>query len=127
MTAGADSRRGPAPTAPEDLLDDAGLALLERVGQVVDALGPHTVRTTKSQVAFHRVRGFAYVWPAGRSGDDVPAVLGVALPRAVPSPRWAEVAHPSARTWVHDLALRSVDDVDDEVVAWLREAYEAAD
>jgi hypothetical protein len=42
------------------------------------------------------------------------------------SPRWKEVSEPSRGRFVHHLELRSIDDVDDEVEAWLREAWEAS-
>jgi hypothetical protein len=53
-------------------------------------------------------------------------VLSVALPREVADPRWKEVVHPSPGVWMHHLELHSPAEVDDEVRAWLAEAYDAA-
>src|SRR5690606_2402390 len=91
-------------------------------------MGDVEVAATKSQVAFRRRRGFAYLWLPGMylSKPQAEVVLSIALPRAVDSPRWKEVAHPSTNFWQHHLEIQSVDDVDDEVVAWLVEAAEAA-
>jgi hypothetical protein len=50
-------------------------------------------------------------------------VLSIAMDRELTSPRFKEVAHPSPRTWQHHLEIRDVADVDDEIKAWLREAY----
>ena len=55
--------------------------------------------------------------------SEVPAVLSVALPREVASERVKEVVHPSPHVWMHHLELDDVSQVDDEVRAWLREAW----
>lgn len=104
-----------------------GQAVAAAVVRAVDALGPHEVRASGSQVAFRRRTGFAYLWRPGQYVDsEVPAVLSIAFPREVTSPRWKEVAHPSAHVWMHHLELRTPAEVDDEVRAWLVEAYDAA-
>ena len=115
---------------PEELLDGhpVAMSVFERVRSEVAALGPFDVRTTTSQIAFRRKRGFAYVWLPGRylekPGAEV--VLSIALGRQDPSPRFKEVAHPAARHWMHHLELHGPDEIDDEVLGWLREAYERA-
>jgi hypothetical protein len=95
---------------------------------VLDRLGGVEVRTTTSQVAFRRRRGFAYLWLPGRylarPGADV--VLSVVLGRRDRSPRWKEVAHPSPAHWMHHLELTDATQVDHEVAAWLEEAAEKA-
>ena len=53
-------------------------------------------------------------------------VLTVVLGRRDPSPRWKEVLHPARAHWVHHLELHDPAEIDDEVVAWLREAAERA-
>lgn len=113
----------------EDLFagDDVALAVLTRVRAVLEAAGPVEERTTKSQVAFRRSRGFAYLWPPARYvRTTVPVVLSVALRRRDTSPRWKEVANPRPRLWIHHLEVRDVDELDDEVVDLLREAAESA-
>ena len=85
------------------------------------------VRVTKSQVAFRRGRGFAYVWRPGQYvNSEVPAVLSIALPREISSDRIKSVAHPSSKVWMHHIELSEVSQIDDEVCAWLAEAYENA-
>jgi hypothetical protein len=115
-----------AVAGPEELF--AGfpdsLAICTRVASVVAEIGDATVAVSKSQVAFKRRRGFAYVWRPGQYvSSHVPAVLSIALPHEVTSGRWKEVVHPSPRVWMHHLELRTPADVDDEVRGWLREAY----
>ena len=102
-------------------IHDAVRALVERIG-------PSQIRVTRSQVAFRRRVGFAYLWLPGkwlhRPSSEV--VLSIALRCPDPSPRFKEVAHPAERVWMHHLEVRSVEDLDGEVEAWLREAYESA-
>ena len=43
-----------------------GLTLYEAVADVVADLGEAEVRVTKSQIAFRRRTGFAYVWRLGK-------------------------------------------------------------
>lgn len=117
------------PAAPEDLFagHPAGLALWQRVERLAGGLPGTVVRTSRSQVALRRRRVFAFVWRPGRYlRSDVPAVLSIALDRALDSPRFKEVAHPAPTTWMHHLELHDPGEVDDEVAAWLREAWEAA-
>jgi hypothetical protein len=115
--------------SPEDLFagHPAGLAIHDRVAEVVGALGDVESRVTRSQVAFRHGRGFAFVWRPGQYvRSEVPAVLSIALPREVSSPRFKEVVHPSPYVWMHHLELADPDQVDDEVCRWLREAWEHA-
>ncbi|WP_369690615.1 DUF5655 domain-containing protein [Microbacterium hydrocarbonoxydans] len=37
-----------------------------------------------------------------------------------------EVVHPSPRTWMHHIELRSVTDVDEELLGWVVQAYQEA-
>jgi len=104
-----------------------GLAICRRVQDVVAAIGAAPVSVTKSQLAFRRRRGFAYVWRPGQYVDsDVPAVLSIALPRQVTSDRFKSVVHPAKNIWMHHLELRDVSEVDDEVRGWLEDAYSSA-
>lgn len=104
-----------------------GLAVLRAVEEAVAGLGEVTVREGRSQVAFRRRKGFAYVWRPGQYvRSEVPAVLSIALPAELASDRFKEVAHPAPGVWMHHLELRSPDQVDDEVRGWLAEAHGAA-
>lgn len=104
------------------------LAICLAVQKAVSEIGEASTRVTKSQVAFRRRRGFAYVWRPGQYVDSaVPAVLSLALPHALTSDRFKEVAHPSAHTWMHHLELHETSELDDEVLGWLAEAYASAE
>lgn len=104
-----------------------GLQLYRAVENLVAQIGEAGVRVTKSQVAFRRRRGFAYMWRPGQYvTSDVPVVLSIALPRSVASDRFKSIVHPSTKVWMHHLELRDLAQVDNEVRGWLAEAYEHA-
>jgi hypothetical protein len=117
------------PSSPEELFDGhpLGYRLYQAAAEVIDGFGDVERRATKSQVAFRARRGFAYVWRPGQYvKSDVPAVLSFDLPRHVQSPRIKQVVPVRNGTWLHHLELSAVDDIDDEVVGWLRQAFDAA-
>lgn len=105
-----------------------GLSVFERVRTALAGVEGVAVRTSKSQVAFRRRRGFAYLWLPGRylAKPSADVVLSIALGRLDKSPRWKEVAHPVPAHWIHHLEVRSIDDVDAGVAALLCEAAEHA-
>lgn len=104
-----------------------GLAIHDEVAQVLGSYGGVSTRVTRSQVAFRRDVGFAFLWRPGQYvRSDVPAVLSIALPNELVSPRFKEVVHPAPTVWMHHLEIRDVSQVDDEVRGWLREAWEHA-
>lgn len=113
---------------PEDFFaghPDA-LAVFERVRTLLDGIDTYEVRTSKSQVAFRRRRGFAYLWMPGqyRSSPDAEVVLSIVLGRPDDSTRFKQVVHPAAAHWMHHLEVHDLSDLDDEVQAWLREAMQ---
>ncbi len=105
-----------------------GLAAYHRVRAVLEELGPVEVRVSRSQVAFRRRRGVAYLWLPGRyvRAPASEVVLSIVLGRAERSARFKEIVQPSRRHWMHHLVFRDVAELDDEVVGWLREAYDRA-
>lgn len=103
-------------------------ALYDAVAEEIEALGGDVrVRVGRSQVAFARGRTFAAVWMPGRylRGEVAPLVLTVFLPQRDDSPRWKEVVEPAPGRFTHHLELRDAGEVDEEVRAWLRRAWEA--
>jgi hypothetical protein len=118
----------PVPDDVERFFADhpSGLAVFERVSEAVAPAGPVTVRVSRSQVAFRRTRGFAFLWLPGMylRGPGAEVVLSIALGREVASERWKQVVSPSPGSWMHHLEVGSPEDVDDEVAGWLLEAAE---
>jgi hypothetical protein len=120
-----------APTTAEEFFagTSTGLAVFRRVNDLVSRAAPDvSVRVSKSQVAFRRRRGFAYLWLPGQYLKKPAAeiVLSIALSRHLHSERFKEVAHPAAAVWLHHLEIHAVQDVDDQVAGWLQEAAENA-
>ena len=115
---------------PLDLLEGhpVAVSVYERVRSCMADLEPFEVRTSKSQIAFRRTRGFAYLWLPGQylRNPDAEIVLSIALGRHDHSERFKEVVHPAAHHWMHHLELHGPEEVDDEVAGWLREAAEHA-
>ena len=91
---------------------------------MVEQHGPFEVRVSKSQVAFWRKRGFAYLWRPGQylKHPQAEVVLSIALGRLVESARFKEVAHPTPAHWIHHLEIHNLTDLDNEVADWLRVA-----
>lgn len=117
------------PSTASEFFEDspAGLAIFEAVASVVSAFGPVKVQVSKSQITFRRRRGFAYLWRPGQYVKSlVPAVLSLALPRELESPRFKEIAHPTTKVWMHHLELHDTSMIDPEVTGWLREGYDSA-
>jgi hypothetical protein len=108
--------------------DEEALRLFEAVRKAVDRCGPPQISVTKGQVAFKRKRGFAWAWRPGMylKGKRPPLVLSVGLRRRDLSPRWKQVVEPYPGRFIHHLELNSEKQIDDEVHAWLSEAWELA-
>jgi hypothetical protein len=120
-----------AATTPEEFFagHDEALAAFRRVQDLLARAGfTLTIRTSKSQVAFRRRRGFAYLWMPGqylrRPAAEV--VLSIALDRLIRSSRFKEVVQLTSSVWMHHLEIRDLADLDDEVAGWLQEAAEHA-
>ncbi len=103
--------------------------IFEALQSAVEAIGPVELRVTKSQVAFRRRRGFVWAWMPGMylRGKPAPLVLTLALRRRDSSLRWKEVVEPRPGLFIHHLELYSAGEIDDEVISWLREAWEEAE
>ena len=107
--------------------DAQALRLFEAVADCVEGFGDGGLKVSKSQIAFRRARNFAMVWrPAQYLGRGAPLVLTVLLRRRDRSSRWKEVVEPAPGRFTHHLELRDVAEVDDEVEAWLTEAWQSA-
>jgi hypothetical protein len=102
--------------------------LFEAVRQEVEAIGEASIRITKSQIGFRRQRSFAAVWMPEQylKREAAPLVLSVFTQSRIKSSRWKEVVEPAPGRFTHHLELNDTDDIDEEVVSWLRQAWEGA-
>lgn len=115
---------------PDDYLSGHDLAqqLFSAIAATLAEFGEVTVHTSKSQIAFRRQRNFAWVWIPGKylRGRGAPLVLTLVFAMRIDSPRWKEVVEPRPGFFTHHLELFRLADIDEEVCAWLRTAWEAA-
>lgn len=129
MTGGGGHPGPSTPASPAEFFagHPDGLAVYEAVARVLRALGDVEETVSRSQIAFRRGRGFAYVWrPAQYVASEVPAVLSIAASHRIESPRFKQVVQPAPTTWMHHLEIRDPSEIDDDVRGWLRVAYEGA-
>jgi hypothetical protein len=93
-------------------------ALFDAVVAELRALGPVTILPEKTRIAFQVRMSFAQLTPRRRWIDG-----HVVLARRLESPRFRSVQTFSPRNHLHTFRLASLADVDDELRAWLAEAY----
>ena len=109
---------------------DESRQLFDAMHEAIEDLGEVELRVTKSQVAFRTSQGkaFARAWMPGQylRGKTAPLVLTLSLRSRHPSPRWKEIVEPAPGRFTHHLELYAVDDIDQEVRGWLRDAWQAA-
>jgi len=108
--------------------DGASRKLFDALSAIVEQIGPAQIQVTRSQVAFRRRKAFAWAWRPAQylGGERAPLVLTLILRRRDVSPRWKQIVEPRPGYFTHHLELHAVADLDDEVRAWLREAWAAA-
>jgi hypothetical protein len=101
------------------------LRIFEAVVAALDGVGPVTVRTTRSQVAFASGRQFAWIWLPGRwlRKPAAETVLSIGLGRDAGGGRFKEVVQVARGRWMHHLELSGPNEIDAQVRDWLAEAW----
>ncbi|MEL6812252.1 MAG: DUF4287 domain-containing protein [Bacteroidota bacterium] len=98
------------------------IPIYEKLLMVVSSFGDDVVTTPKkTSVSIIRKKQFALIKPATKTRID----LGLKL-KGKPTTTRLENSGPFGAMCTHRVRLSSVHDVDDELVDWLREAYENA-
>ena len=115
----------------ESLLEEneTSRALYDALRTLMDRIGTANLVISKSQVAFRRKRAFAWVWIPGqylKRAGLAPLVLTLVFSYADKSPRWKEIVEPAFGKFTHHLELWDLKDVDSQVEAWLRKAWDEA-
>src|SRR6476620_7587617 len=93
--------------------------LFDLVVTAVRAIGPVTVLPEKTRIAFQVRMSFAQVTPRKSWLDG-----HVVLARRLENPRFNRIETFSPRNHLHAFRIRGESEIDDEVLGWLREAYE---
>jgi uncharacterized protein DUF5655 len=106
----------------EGFLDGRGeraRALFERFEGLIAACGPYEVAPAKTRVAF-----MARVRFAGVSAiSDRGMTIAFGLPRPVRHPRIRKIEDYGGGWYGHWMRIRSPEELDAELLAWLRESY----
>ena len=97
-------------------------ALFDALANAVHACGPAEVLSEKTRIAFHRRMSFISVYPRR---DHL--ILGIVLAQRVEHPRFDSVQTFSPRNHLHNLRLRAIDEIDDDVRTWIRAAYDVGE
>ena len=93
-------------------------ALFDQVVRIVESIGPVRVLPEKTRIAFQVRMSFAQVTPRHAWLDG-----HVVLARRLEHPRFRQIQTFSPRNHLHAFRITSAADLDDDFVAWLREAY----
>ena len=100
--------------------------LYEAVRAKICELPGVTVKVSKTQVSFSNRHGFAYVsLPHSRIKGHPAACILVTfgLSYRLDDPRIYVATEPYPMRWTHHVIVERVDEVDDQLMAWIREAY----
>lgn len=97
-------------------------SLYERFVELVNQCGPVTIEPTKTRIGFQVRMIFATV---SLKADGLDA--HVVLSRRLENPRFARIESISPRNHVHHFWIQSEEELDDEVAAWLEEAYKVGE
>ncbi len=96
------------------------VALYEHFSALVLDCGPVQVAPAKARIGFQVRMIFAAVNKLSERGLDAHVVLTRRLDR----PRFRRIETMTPRCYVHHFRIESVSELDDEVMSWLREAYQ---
>lgn len=114
-----------APGVPVDEVfagrPDEQREIYDVVMEHLEGLGPVHTDAVRVGVFLKTDRKLAEIRPMARALS-----IELMLPREVGSPRMTRVLRVSAEKYAHFLRLREPDEVDDEILGWLTEAYDFA-
>lgn len=107
------------------------LALYEALFRAVEAAFPEgSVRVQKTQISFYGRHLFAAASLPVRRRKDWPKiclVVTVGLSYRLESPRVAVASEPYPGRWTHHILVTEAGQIDEELMGWLREAWDFAE
>ena len=106
----------------------AALLLYEIFEQrVLSEIGEVKIRVQKTQISFSGKHNFAFVsFLPVRKAKERPAcyiVVTFGLNRREESPRIDAATKPYPNRWTHHVLISEPEEIDDELMAWVKEAY----
>lgn len=99
--------------------------------RILTEIGEDTeIRVQKTQISFYQKHMFACVSFAGvRKKKDCPPVylvVTVGLSHKLESPRIDAATEPYPNRWTHHILISGFEEIDEELMGWLKEAAEFA-
>ena len=107
----------------------AALPLYERLeGLILEQIPDVKIKASKTQISFSNKRGFAFVSfnPCRRAKErpEVWMTVTFGLSYRKDSPRIDVAAEPYPNRWTHHVMVGSEEEIDSELMGWIREAAE---
>ena len=86
----------------------------------ITTLGPFEIAPKKGYVSLRRKKQFAMIGPASKTRVEV----GLNMKGAEPTARL--VAMPAGGMCQYKVDLTDIEDIDEELISWIRQAYDSA-
>jgi predicted transport protein len=106
------------------------LPLYEIFGEKVLAEYPDVqVKIQKTQISFSNKHQFAFVWLPIRkmkNRPDIYIIVSFGLSYPLESPRIVEATEPYPNRWTHHVIIQEQNEIDAELMGWIKEAYDFA-
>ena len=107
----------------------AALPLYEAFAERLSSeIGSARVRVQKTQISFSNQYNFAFVsfLPVRKAKDrpDPYLVISFGLDHRVDSPRIDAASEPYPNRWTHHVLVSAREEIDGELMGWIREAYD---
>ena len=104
------------------------LALYEEFSAALDRMLPETsVKVQKSQISFYGRHLFAAASLPYRRKKGWPEhclLVTFGLPHRLDDPRIAAAMEPYPNRWTHHVVVSRLQEIDEQLMMWIREAYE---
>ena len=107
------------------------LPLYERLeGLILEQIPDVKIKVSKTQISFSNKRGFAFVsFNPCRRAKERPGIwmtISFGLSYRKDSPRVDVATEPYPNRWTHHMMVGSVEEINDELMGWIREAAEVS-
>ena len=97
-------------------------------GLILEQIPDAKIKVSKTQISFSNKRGFAFVsFNPCRKAKERPGIwmtISFGLSYRKDSPRIDAATEPYPNRWTHHIMVGSEEEIDDELMGWLREAAE---
>ena len=87
------------------------------------------IKIQKSQIAFSNKHNFAFVWlpiHKMKSRPEIYIIVSFCLTHKLESQRIVQVVEPYPDRWMHHVIIQDRNEIDIELMSWIKEAYEFA-